>query len=114
MQTRFIDVGSEFGPRLANRDSTQGDGKFTALTFRREYLSELDNREFWAHAVDHFITLDFSKVSKIGPSFANEAFAYFTQYAKPDVILRVIRIQHATKVQKMIIEYELWSGYSGQ
>ena len=108
---KTIDVGKEFYPRLANRDRFQGDGKHTAGEFREKYLSGIDNDDAWKRS-DKFIVLDFSNVTKIGPSFANEAFAYFTKYAKPEEILRKIEIINASEVQRSIIEEELRAGFS--
>lgn len=105
-----IDVGTEFYHRLANRDKQQGDGKHTAVEFRRRYLTELDNPDAWTQEIKP-ILLDFKNVEKIGPSFANEAFAYFTKYAKPEKILERIIFLNISKVQLIIIKQELDSGY---
>jgi hypothetical protein len=108
---RVIDVGKEFYHRLANRDHNQGDGKHTAVEFRARYLSELDKSTFWENPTPS-IAFDFSNVKKIGPSFANEAFAYYTKYAKPERVLVAIEIRNATEVQMAIIQEELESGYN--
>jgi hypothetical protein len=105
-----IDVAIDFYPRLANRDEKQGDGKHNAEQFRNKYLKPLDDPTAWK-TVDVFIILDFKDVRKIGPSFANEAFAYFTKYAKPEIIREKIKIINASIVQTMIINRELDSGY---
>jgi len=105
------DIGQNFYPRLANRDKKQGDGKHTALEFRKKYLEKLDDAKRWNND-DKFIVLDFKNVNKIGPSFANEAFAYFTKYAKPKRILNKIELVNISKIKKMIIEQELSSGYN--
>ena len=104
----IVDVGEDFYHRLTNRNKEQGDGKHTAVDFREKYLSDLDDKNAWVND-DVFIELDFSNVTKIGPSFANEAFAYFTQYASPEKILKKISIKNATVLQKMIIKEELES-----
>ena len=109
----IVDVGEDFYHRLTNRNKEQGDGKHTAVDFREKYLSDLDDKNAWVND-DVFIELDFSNVTKIGPSFANEAFAYFTQYASPEKILRKISIRNATVVQKMVIKEELESNKSGR
>lgn len=106
-----IDVGKQFYHRLANRDEHQGDGKHNAKQFRKKFLSELDSESFWKKPTTT-ITLDFANVKKIGPSFANEAFAYFTKYTSPVEILEIIKFKNLTNVQKEIIEEELDSGYS--
>lgn len=103
-----IDVGNEFYHRLANRNKHQGDGKYNAEEFRHKYLADFDNEKVWRDG-KKTITFDFSNVKKIGPSFANEAFAYFVKFASPKQILKQIVITNATKVQMMIIEEELES-----
>ena len=108
-----VDVGKSFYPRLAHRNKNQGDGKHTATEFREQFLSEFDNESFWKDPQPSII-LDFSNVKKIGPSFANEAFAFFTKYAPPEKILRVVVIENATTVQYAIIREELESGYKGR
>lgn len=108
-----IDVGKEFYHRLANRDKNQGDGKHTAIDFRKRFLSDLDNSEFWKTSSEPII-LDFKNVKKIGPSFANEAFGYFTKYVKPKDFLKKIQFANISKVQMLIIEEELESGHTGK
>lgn len=110
---KTVDVGNEFHYRLANRDKNQGDGKHTAVEFRKRYLDEIDNNDFWS-APRKFIVFDFVNVKKIGPSFANEAFAYFTKYIDPKKILEAIEFRNTTKVQNAIILEELESGYKGK
>ncbi len=106
-----IDIGKEFYHRLANRDDRQGDGKKTAVEFREKYLSDLDNSNVWKDDKE-IIQLDFINVKKLGPSFANEAFAYFTQYAQPERILKKIKLLNISKVKELIILQELKTGYS--
>ena len=108
-----IDVGKEFYPRLANRNKDQGDGKHTAVEFRSRFLADLDNRDAWTKESEPII-LDFKNVKKIGPSFANEAFGYFTKYVKPKEFLKKVQFVNISKVQFMIIQEELESGYSGK
>ncbi len=106
-----IDVGDDFSPRLINRDKTQGDGRFSGVEFREKYLSGLEKKEMWK-SNDVFITLDFEHVEKIGPSFANEVFAYFCQYVKDKAqIHNKIKFQHITKVKMSIINEEINSGF---
>jgi len=108
-----IDVGKEFYHRLANRDQNQGDGKYTAIEFRKKFLATLDNETVWNEATEPII-FDFGMVKKIGPSFAYEAFGYFTRYTKPDKILLKIQFKNISDVQRMIIKQELESGYTGK
>lgn len=105
-----IDVEKDFYHRLANRDRFQGDGKHTAQEFRTKYLSELDTKDSWRDEKE-FITFDFQNVKKLGPSFASEAFGYFTQYAKPERILKKIKFINISNVKMMIIKQELETGY---
>ncbi len=117
--TKTIKVTEEFSDRLTNRNQLQGDGKKNAEDFRKKYLSFLDSPDEWVKtAIEEnspAIIFDFSEVKKIGPSFANEAFAYFTKYegATPKAIMLRISFINISIVQKEIIEIELESGYSG-
>lgn len=106
-----IDVGKDFYPRLANRDRRQGDGKHNAVQFRTKYLAHMDSPDFWAHDADSVI-FDFKNVDKIGPSFANEAFAYFTKYTEPKKIKARIKFVNISEVDRTIIEEEIDTGYS--
>ena len=106
-----VDVGREFHYRLANRNRYQGDGKNTAEQFRKKYLSNLDKEEAWKDDKTS-ITFNFGNVKKIGPSFANEAFAYFTKYTSPEDIKKKIVFKNISHVQELIIDEELESGYS--
>lgn len=109
---KTIDVGKDFYHRLANRDQYQGEGTHTAVEFRGKFLSELDNNDAWK-SDSPFVVLDFKNVAKIGPSFANEAFAFFTSFAKPSLIKKRIMFRNISKIQEMIISEELETGYSG-
>jgi len=106
-----IDVGKEFYHRLANRNKSQGDGEHTAEEFREKYLKFLDNENAWTINTES-IVLNFKNVKKIGPSFANEAFAYFTKYAKEEQIFMKIKIEEASIVQMEIIRLEIKAGYN--
>jgi hypothetical protein len=108
-----IDVGKEFYHRLANRDEHQGDGANNAIQFRKRYLSKLDNQAAWTTDSEP-IVFDFRNVKKIGPSFANEAFGYFTKYATPEAFYKKVQFINISNVQQMIIDEELQSGYSGR
>ena len=110
---KTIDVGIEFYHRLANRDNKQGDGKHTAIDFRKRFLSHLDNVDVWKSPSEPII-LDFTNVKKIGPSFASEAFGYFMKYVKPEEFLKKVQFDNISKVQLMIIKEELESAYKGK
>jgi len=101
-----IDVGKDFCPRLANRNNLQGDGKHTAVEFREKYLKELDSHRAWSNS-QPFVELDFSGVTKIGPAFANEAFAHFLQYTTRNQIMNKILFTNISPIKKIIIEFEL-------
>lgn len=101
-----IDVGNEFFPVLVNRNEVQGDGKNHAISFRKKYLDILDNEEAWTNNKP-VIKLDFSAVRKIGPSFANEAFGPFMQYASPDRFFEKVRFENISSVKMGIIKEEL-------
>ncbi len=105
-----IDVGKDFHERLANRNQHQGDGRYTAEEFRNKYLIDFDNENEWKGG-NNIITFDFANVRKIGPSFANESFAYFMKYTNPEGFYNKIKFINISKVQKMIIDQELNSGY---
>jgi hypothetical protein len=106
----IIDVGVKFYHRLANRDKLQGDGAHTAVEFRKQYLNDLDSPNAWK-VTEPYIELNFEHVKRLGPSFANEAFAYFTKYTDPETIYKRIIFKNLSKVQKSIIEVELKTGY---
>lgn len=107
---QVVDVGVEFYQRLTNRDHSQGDGRHTAVQFRNHYLRALDNQAAWDGELNPFIALDFKNVVVISPSFANELFAHFIQYAAPDAIFKRIKMVNITDVKKEIIEIELRAG----
>ena len=108
--TKTIDIGQDFSESLTNRNSYQRDGRHSGLEFRESYLKELDDRDSWKNK-DCFIILDFSKVKRLGPSWANEAFAYFAQFADPDLILKKIQLINISRVKENIIEIEVKTGY---
>lgn len=110
---KVIDVGNLFYHRLANRNEHQGDGKYTAISFRNRFLKELENEENWK-SDEPFICFDFINVHKIGPSFANEAFGYFAKWHKPKDILKKIIFKNISRIQRLIIENELKTSYEGR
>lgn len=110
-----IDVGADFYHRLANRNERQGDGSHNAIQFRDKFLKHLDSEQAWQNqkSVER-VVLDFGKVKKIGPSFANEAFGYFMKFCTPDEFLKVVVLENASRVQEMIVREELKAGYKGR
>lgn len=110
---KTIAIAREFSSRLTNRDRYQGDGKFTGQQFRDQFLAGLDNEEVWKKPEPQ-IELDFTGVTRLGPSFANEAFGFFTKYARPEVVMEVIKFVNTTNVQEAIIREELESAFSGR
>ena len=107
---KTIDIKSQFSDSLTNRDEFQRDGKFTGVEFREKFLKELDNAEAWMDN-NPFITLDFSNVKRLGPSWANEVFAFFTKFANPKQILKKIVFKNISAVKLAIIEKEIETGY---
>jgi hypothetical protein len=107
---KTINIATQFSNRLVNRDEHQGDGKFNALEFRSLYLSELENEDKWKND-DPEIELDFSGIEKLGPSFANEAFAFFAKFSTPEKILKKIRMVNISPVKLETIFIELRDGY---
>ena len=113
-ESKIIDVGKEFGARLANRDSSVGDGKCTAIQFRRKYLKDLDNQAAWKENWEPFITFDFSTVKKMSPGWANEAIGYFTQYASDEHVLSRIKFINLSPVMLSILKEEVHYCYKGE
>lgn len=108
----FIKMAEEFGERLVNRNSSQGDGKHTAVEFRKRFLSDLDVPEWW-RVTSNIVEIDFSGVRTLGPSWANEAFAYFTAMdLSPKKILEHIHFRNISDIKLQTIKTELESGYA--
>lgn len=100
----------EFSTKLVNRNKLQGDGLNTAIEFRETYLQDLMEKDWWDNPKNTII-LDFSGVQKMSPSFADEAFGYFTQFATPDKVRSQIQFENLSKVQEMILDMELTDAY---
>ena len=81
------------------------------MEFRNKYLGELDDQENWNNN-SSIIELDFRHVKRLGPSWANEVFAYFTRKHKPESILKKIKLINITKVKRAIVEKEIETGYT--
>lgn len=105
-----IKVATDFYHKLTNRNKKQGDGLHTAEEFRKKYLARCDNKPFWDGTEK--VVFDFTDVVKIGPSFANEAFAYFMKITNKNKFNAHIKFENISKVQQLIIQQELDSGYS--
>ena len=103
---------ANFCKRLTNRNKFQGDGEHTAEEFRKTYMADCLHEDFWNGK--NIITFDFSEVIKIGPSFANEAFAFFMGKFNVDKkkFNEHIKFKNISRVQNLIIQQELDSGYS--
>lgn len=78
-----------------------------ARTFRLNYLSKTDN-------LIHDTHIDFDGVNILSPSFANEAFVYFTKREKYPVEKRKLSFFNLTRVQQAIIAHEFEEGYLGK
>ena len=104
---RFIDVGVEFNSLLENRNKNQGNGKFHAEEFRDKYLKELEDPAFWQTPEENYITLDFTNVDKIGPSFANEAFGFFMKLTDESTFKKVVIFKNTQPIHDLVINIEL-------
>jgi len=110
---RTINVSREFYSHLVNRDARQGDGQHTAQEFREKFLAELDSREWWENSGEK-ISIDLEGVETLGPSWANEAFAYFAKYdVSPEKFFEKVLFKNISKVKTAIIITELKAGYNG-
>lgn len=106
-----IKIAQEFSPRLVNRNPLQGTGKHTGIDFRDKYLKEADDESWWADP-SRSITLSFENVDTLGPSWANEVFAYFTKYTKDKTeILKKFILKDISRVKQSTIETEIDAGY---
>jgi len=106
---KTIDIGKEFSDYLVNRTSLQGDGKDTAVDFRRKFLKDLEDDAWWKDP-DSIITLNFKNVKTLGPSWANEVFAHYRKNHETEEILKKIRFEDISNVKREIIEQEIKSG----
>ena len=106
-----IALAKDFSDFLINRDEHQNDGADNAVDFRRKFLADLDSKEWWEDATKQ-VVINFDGVDTLAPSWANEAFAYYTKFC-PDVskVLSKIILKHVNIVHRSIIETEVKSGY---
>ncbi len=108
--SKEIDVGKEFSDYLVNRNKLQGDGSSTAEQFRDRFLKELENDQWWSG--EDSIVLNFKNVRTLGPSWANEVFAYYTEKRVKELIFKKIILKDISVVKREIIEQEIESGYA--
>ncbi len=110
----MINLAKDFSPVLRNRNKYQTDGKFTAIEFRKKFLNELDSQEWWGNE-SKTISIDLSDIDTLGPSWVNEAFAYFARYnINSEALFKKINFIGLDEVWKEIIEQEMKDGYSGE
>jgi len=106
-----ITIATEFSDFLVNRDEFQGDGTFTGVEFRTQFLAPLEAQDWWKNSSEELV-LDFDKVDTIGPSWANEVFAYYTDAGRtPTEILKKIKFQKISPVKLNLIKTEIAAGY---
>ncbi len=102
---------ADFYHSLVNRDDLQGDGKYTVLEFRKKYLVDFDNEEWWKEK-NKVLEIDFEGVTTVGPTWANEAFAYFMKYnVSPERFLKKFIFQNISRIKLGTIKTELEVGY---
>ncbi|MBI4356348.1 MAG: STAS-like domain-containing protein [Gammaproteobacteria bacterium] len=107
-----IKIAEVFHRRLVNRDDLQGDGKNTAVEFRDKFLKDLDNKDWWDDS-SKTIEIDFDGVETLGPSWANEAFAYFTKFnVKPAKFFTKVIFKNISAVKKATVRTEIETGYN--
>ncbi|HLD99860.1 MAG TPA: STAS-like domain-containing protein [Bdellovibrionota bacterium] len=84
---------------------------FTGVEFREQFLQDLESSEWWSDPKKTLV-LDFAGVTRLGPSWANEVFAYYTKdNRKPDEILQKIQLKNISPVKLETIQVELKNGY---
>ena len=101
----------EFWDELSN---TAIAGKRTGAFLRELFMEHMDNQKFWDNVNSPAIRFDFTGVRKITPSFANDAFAYFTKYANATKVLKVIEFVNITNIKRAIINLEVEQGHYAQ
>lgn len=106
----MIAIADEFSHDLMFRFKKQ-DKKFSAEAFREQFLSALNAQEWWANSNSKII-INFENVDTLTPSWANEAFAYYTKsLANPSQIKERIDFQNLSTIKRQIIEREIQRGY---
>lgn len=106
-----IKIAQDFSDTLINRDKNQGDGTFTGVDFREKFLKSADSEPWWKKQSD-VITLDFEGVDTLGPSWANEVFAFFTKFnVNERDILKRFNLVNISNVKLALVKREIASGY---
>jgi len=110
MSRKTIKISKEFHHRLVNRDKYQGNGKHTGKMFRDQFLKDLSQKTWWNE--NNTIVLDFEGVTTVGPSWANEVFAFYTSIvdSKEEIFKKII-FENISDVKMETIEEEVGSGY---
>lgn len=111
MSIRKINVAAEFSDYLVNRNNLQGDGTKTGEDFRTQFLLDLENDSWWDKS-ENIIIFNFKDVRTIGPSWANEVFAYYANKRNKSTVLSHLKFENISPVKLEIIELEIESGYA--
>ena len=106
VMTKVIDVGTDFYYRLIYIDGRLGEKNYNAVKFKEKYLKYLDNKEAWKFMPEQII-FDFKNVKIIGPTFARDAFGYFTKYASAKKVLETILFANISFAHREIITFEI-------
>ena len=100
-----------FSKILRNRNKNQTDGQNTGEDFRKKYLEELDSKDWWDDD-NKKIILDFEDVITIGPSWANEVFAYFCKFnVDSKKFFEKIIIKNLSNIKEETIKTEIDGGH---
>ena len=91
---------ADFSKYLRCRDENQFDGRYSGKEFRNTYLRELNSPDWWRSVKK--INIDFTEVQTISPSWANEAFAFFTRFTSPCMIKNKIIFSNIKELKKLL------------
>jgi len=108
-----IDVGTAFASRLVNRDHSRGDGKHTAIEFRKQFFLDSLVVALVGGWLENWkpIVLDFKNVTNISPSFASEAFGPIAAHIDYETFLTKVAFVNISLVQQLIIKEEFEEAY---
>lgn len=106
--TEKIEIAREFSGYLVNRNPRQGDGSNNGEQFREKFLKDL-NEDWWKS--ERRLVFDFLGVRTLGPSWANEVFAFYTDKYDRKLILKKFIFENISPVKLEIIHLEIESGY---